>query len=78
MIKDGEAPPDNIIVDCSTGDVHCVPMTPDEVAAQQAAAAQLAQQLQADAAARQQQIDAVTASNDPALLALADLTGVVL
>lgn len=70
-------PPDAVTVDCSTGDVTCVPLTPDEIAARQAAADQIAAQQQAAAAARQQLVATVAASADPALLALAKLVGVI-
>ena len=69
-------PPEDITVDCSTGEVTCIPLTPDEIAAQQAAAAQIAQQQQAAEAAQQQLMATVAASTDPAVLALAQLTGV--
>lgn len=70
-------PPDSVTVNCATGHVACVPLTPDQVAAQQAAADQLAAQQQAAAAARQQLVATVAASTDPALLALARLLGVI-
>jgi len=70
-------PPEGVTVDCSTGDVVCIPLTPEEIAARQAAADALAQQQAATAAARQKDIGTVTASTDPALLALARLVGVI-
>lgn len=70
-------PPENVTVDCSTGDVVCTPLTPEEIAARQAAADALAQQQASAAAARQKDISAVLASPDPALLALARLMGVI-
>jgi len=70
-------PPEGVTVDCSTGDVVCIPLTPEEIAARQAAADALAQQQAAAAAARQKDVSAVTASTDPALLALARLVGVI-
>lgn len=70
--------PDAITVNCSGGVcVDCAPLTPDQLAAQQAATAQAVQQQQAADAARQQLVDAVSASTDPALLALAKLTGAI-
>lgn len=68
---------DDVTVDCSTGDVLCRPLTPDEMAARQAAAEQLAAQQQAATAARQQLVATVTASPDPAIQALAKLIGVI-
>ena len=70
--------PDNITVNCSDGGcVTCVPLTPEQLAANQAAAAAITAQQQAAEAARQQLVDAVAASPDPALLALAKLMGVI-
>lgn len=74
---DAPAPPEDVTVDCSTGDVVCVPLTPDEVAARQAAADALAAQQQAAIAARQQLVATVSASTDPALLALAKWVGMI-
>lgn len=68
---------DSITVDCLTGEVTCTPLTPDQIAARQAADDQLAAQQQAAAAARQHLIDTVQASTDPALLALAQLVGII-
>lgn len=69
--------PDDVTVDCSTGQVVRTPLTPDQVAARQAAADQLAAQQQAAATARQQLVIAVSASRDPALLALAKWVGMI-
>lgn len=69
--------PVDITVDCACGHVTAVPLTPAQIAAQQAAAAQQVQQAQAAATARQQLVSAVAASTDPALLALAKLWGVI-
>lgn len=69
--------PEGVTVDCSTGDVVCAPLTPDELAARQAAVDALAQQQATAAAARQQLIATVAASTDPATLALAKLMGVI-
>jgi len=69
--------PDDVIVDCATGDVVCTPLTPQEIAERQAAADQLAQQQAAAAAARQQQVATIAASTDPALLAPARFVGVI-
>jgi hypothetical protein len=69
--------PDNVTVDCNTGAVTCIPLTAEEMAARQAAAdAEVAEQQAADDA-RQQLMDAVAASTDPAVPALAQLTGVI-
>lgn len=77
MNKDSTVPPEGVTVDCATGDVTCVPLTPDQIAAQQAAAAQVAAQQQAAANARAQLVATVAASTDPALIALAKLMGVI-
>lgn len=69
--------PDDVTVDCTTGDVVCVPLTPEELAARQAEADQLAQQQAAAAAARQQLVAKVAASNDPATIALAKWVGMI-
>lgn len=69
--------PDDMTVDCSTGEVTCVPLTPDQVAAQQAAAQQAEQQQQDAATARAQLVSTVQASTDPAIQALAKLVGVI-
>lgn len=69
--------PDGVTVDCTTGEITCVPLTPDQIAAQQAAAAAYAQQQQAEAAAQAQLVATVQASTDPAMQALAQLTGVI-
>lgn len=75
---DGSTPPlDAVTVDCSNGDVTCVPLTADEIAARQAAADALAQQQAAAAAARQQLIATVAADTTPAIQALAKLVGVI-
>lgn len=76
-VRDSTPPPDDLTVDCSTGDVTCVPLTPDQVAAQQQAASQIQAQQQAAANARAQQIAAVAASTDPAVHALGQLLGLI-
>jgi len=68
---------DSITVDCATGDVTCTPLTPDQIAARQAAADALAAQQRAAAATQQRLLAAVQASTDPALLALAQLVGIL-
>ena len=77
MRKADVPPPDAVIVDCATGDVTCTPLTPEEIAARQAAADQWAAQQQAAADARATLIATVAASTDPALLALAKLVGLI-
>jgi hypothetical protein len=72
-----DPPPDNMTVDCATGDTTCVPLTPDQIAAQQAAASQAAAQQQAAATARAQLVATVAASPDPAVQALAKLVGII-
>lgn len=72
-----DPPPEGVDVDCTTGQVTCIPLTPDQIAAQQAAAAQLAQQQQAAANARAQLVATVAASTDPAIQALAKLIGII-
>lgn len=68
---------DAITVDCVTGEVTCTPLTPDQIAARNAAADALAAQRQAAAATQQRLLAAVQASTDPALLALAQLVGII-
>lgn len=70
-------PPDSITIDCSTGEVICMPLTPDQMAAQAAAAAEAAQQQAAADAAQQQLLTTISASTDPAVQALAKLMGVI-
>lgn len=77
MKQANTAPPDSVTVNCANGHVACVPLTPDEIAARQAAADQLAQQQAAVTARQQQLVDAATASTDPALLALAKWVGMI-
>lgn len=74
---DTAVPPDTVTVNCADGCVTSVPLTPDQVAAQQATASQVAAQQQADASARAQLVAAVATSTDPAIRALAKLIGVI-
>lgn len=69
--------PDNVIVDCGTGDVVCIPLTDEEIAARKAIADELAAQQQAAEAARVQLVTAVQASTDSTVLALAQLVGIL-
>lgn len=68
---------DVIEVDCMTGTSTCRPMTPEEAAAQAAVADAGDQAAAAAAQQRATLISAVAASTDPALIALAQLQGVL-
>jgi len=72
-------PPTKEVIDCTTGEVSTVPLTPEEIAAGEAAqAAQRSQQQSATFAvaddAERLAIIRERAETDPAFAALADLT----
>jgi hypothetical protein len=76
-LGDDDSAPAGMTVDCSTGAVQCIPLTPDELAAQLAAQQAAEKQAQANAQARAQLISTVQASTDPTIQAMGKLMGVI-